>query len=429
MRATRTSRRTWALLVGALLASCVDSSLPDDGGGFPPPPDPPTIDVVPPTWKTVPGKTQTFQAIDPVSNQPLLWTPPAGLSVIEIESHSITLGSGQKKGQFQLGVRSSVDPEVVGSAAIEVVPFGFSGTLGGQAGNAAHVPYSDVAVTRGEGALAERRVFLALYDATSGRNEVQVWDHDFALLLDVHVDAHFNPAQRPRVAADAQGRAFWIEQYYDAASGQRAKRLVRRSVSGALDVFEWTAAATGGLDLVVGSDLACDDDGVLYLMTSDGFSNSVARFADPFGAPAPPEVLAPLAAAGPQVQLAVDAQGRLLVARDTQLERWSVLPAGGLAIEFLADLGAAPADLDADADGTLYALLDTELDVLDGLGQVVAVIAAGQVGLPEKVPFEHLQGLGVDGDGNLRLSDDPLADDPALGAVALRTFALDVQLP
>ena len=162
---------------------------------------------------------------------------------------------------------------------------------------------------------------------------------------------------------------------------------------------------------------------------ADQVSNAVARFVDPFGAPSLPEVLAPLAEAGPKVQLAVDAQGRLLVARDTRLERWSVLPAGGVEIDFLADLDAAPADLDADADGTLYALLDTELDVLDGQGQVVAVIEAGQVGLPAKVPFERLQGLGVDGDGNLRLSDDPLADDPALGAVALRTFALDVQSP
>lgn len=429
MKATKVSRTVRALLVGALLASCVDSSLPpDDGGGFPPPPDPPTIDVLPPTWKTVPGKVMTFQATDPVSNKPLLWTPPAGLSVISVESHSITLGSGAAKGQFVLGVRSSVDSKVEGSAAIQVVPFGFSGTLGGLAGNAAHQPLSDVAVTRGKGPLAQRRTFLALYDTTAGQNVVQVWDHDFEVLLDASASAQFNPAQRPRVTADALGRAYWLEQFYDPATGQRSRRLVRRAADGTLAGFEWTTA-TGGLEPAVGTDLACDDDGVLFLMASDGFSNVLVRFVDPFASGAAPEILGPLAAAGSQVQLAVDAQGRLLVARGSLLERWTITSTGDVEVDFLTGLGAAPIDLDVDVDGTLYVLFETELDVLDGQGQVVATLPAAQVGLPQKVPFEQLQGLGVDGDGNLRLSDDPLVDDPALGATALRSFALDVQVP
>jgi hypothetical protein len=430
MKSTNVPRLASALLGCALASACVDSSLPPDGGGgFPPPPDPQTIDVLPAQWTTVPGKSQTFQATDPVSNAPLIWTAPPQLSVIAVESHSITLGSGQAKGLFQLHVASSVDPEVVGLAEIRVVPFGFSGTLGGLAGNAAHVPLADVAVTRGKGPTAQRRVFLALYDPAAASNAVLVWDHDFANELSALTGLHFNTAQRPRVAADAHGRAFWIEQYYDAVSGERARRLVRLGAAGELDVFEWTPAATGGLQLVAGTDLACDDDGTLFFLADDGLANVVVRFVDPFAAGALPQVLAPLAAAGPEVQLAVDAQGRLLVALDAALARWTIAPSGAVEIEPLADLGASPVDLDTDADGTLYVLFDTELDVLDGQGAVVATLQQAQVGLAAKVPFEHLQGLGVDGDGNLRIADDPLADDAQLGATSLRTFALDVQQP
>lgn len=430
MKPTNVSRLASALLGCTLVTACVDSSLsPDDGGGFPPPPDPQTIDVLPPTWTTVPGKSQTFQATDPLSNAPLVWTAPPELSVVAVGSHSITLGSGQPKGLFELKVQSSVDPLVVGSAVIRVVPFFFTGTLGGLAGNASNLPLADVAVTRGKGPTAERRVFLALYDPAAGTNAVLVWDHDFALELDALTGLNFNEAQRPRVAADALGRAFWIEQYYDPIVGERARRLVRLGAGGALDFFEWTSASTDGLQLVPGTDLACDDAGTLFFLGNDGLSNVVVRFVDPFAAGALPQVLAPLAVAGPQVQLALDAQGRLLVALDAVLERWTIAPSGEVEVEFLANLGAAPIDLDTDADGTLYALFDTELDVLDGQGALVATLQQAQVGLPAKVPFEHLQGLGVDGDGNLRIADDPLADDAQLGATSLRTFALDVQQP
>lgn len=425
--------RSSALLACALAAACVDSSLPaDPDGGFPPPTEPPTIDVAPQAWKTVPGKSTTFSAVDPVSNKPLLWSPPAGLSVIEVESHSITLGSTGQWGKFELHVQSSVDSQVVGLAKIQVVPFGFSGTLGGLAGNAAHQPKADVAASGGAAASArgalEARIYLALLDPDAESNALLVYDHAFATLLETHEGLHFNNAQPPRIAADALGRAYWIEQYYDAALGERVRRLSRLDAAGVVDVLEWTPQALGGLQLVPGTDIACDDAGVLYFLANDGFQNGVVRFDDPFAAGAQPQWIAPLAAAGSQVELAVDAQGRLLVALDAALERWT-LDGGALEVEALADLGAAPADLDVDADGTLYALLDSELVVLDAQGLVVATVQKAQVGLPEKVPFEHLLGLGVDDAGNLRFADDPLADDPDLGVTSLRTFALDVQVP
>jgi hypothetical protein len=294
-------------------------------------------------------------------------------------------------------------------------------------GDAAHLPLADVAVSRGAGPGAQGSVFLALYDPAGGSNLVHVYAHDFGGPLATVPDCHFNPAQRPRIAADAQGRAFWIEQYYDAGAGERTRGIVRRNADGTLDVFEWTPAATGGLQLVVGTDIACDDAGALYFLASDGFQNGIVRFADPFAPPAQPQWIAPLAAAGPQVQLAVDAAGRLLVALDAALERWTVDPSGTVEVESLATLGASPADLDVDADGTLYALFDTELAVLDAQGEVVATLQAAEVGLADEVPFEHLLGLGIDAAGNLRIADDPLADDAALGTASLRTFALDVQ--
>lgn len=430
MQSPTATRLVSALLAVALSGACVDSSLPPDGGGgFPPPPDPPTIDVLPPHWTTVPGKTKTFQAVDPVSSAPLLWLPPAELTAIGLDSHSITLSSGKPVGLFELHVQSSVAPEVVGLATIRVVPFEFIGTLGGLSGDASHEPLADVAVTRGDAEGALQRVFLALYDPAAGSNAVLVFDHAFTTLLETLPDRHFNPVQRPRVAADALGRAFWVEQYFDPASKQRARSLVRLGTGGELDVFDWTQAATGGLELVPGTDLACDDGGALFLMASDGISNVLVRFADPFAPGGSPQVLGPLAAAGSQVQLAVDAQGRLLVAVDALLERWTIPAAGPVEVEELTVLGAAPVDLDADADGTSYALFDTKLDVLDGEGQVVATLDSAEVGLPEPVPFEHLLGLGVDAAGNLRLADDPLADDAQLGMTSLRTFALDVQQP
>lgn len=418
-----------ALLACALGSACVDSSVPaDDGnGGFPPPNEPATIDVLPAHWETVPGKSKSFQATDPVSNAPLIWSAPPELSVIALESHSITLGSGQPEGLFELHVQSSVDPEVVGKATIQVVPFDFTGTLGGLTGSAAHVPLADVAVSRGTGPGAQGSVFLALYDEASASNLVHVFAHDFSGPIATVPDCHFNPAQRPRIAADAQARAFWIEQYYDASAAERTRALVRLNADGSLDTFDWTPDATGGLQLVVGTDLACADDGTLYFLAEDGLANHVVRFADPFAAGALPQVLAPIAAAGSQVQLAVDVEGRLLVALDGQLERWTIQPSGEVEVEPLADLGAAPVDLDSDADGTLYVLFDTELDVLDGQGQVVATLQAAEVGMAAGVPFEHLQGLGIDGAGNLRIADDPLLDDAALGLSSLRTFALDVQ--
>jgi hypothetical protein len=431
MKCTTVPQSVPFLLVCALAGACVDSSASgDDGnGGFPPPSEPATIDVLPAHWDTVPGKSKSFQATDPVSNAPLIWTAPPELSVIALESHSITLGSGQPEGLFELLVQSSVDPEVVGKATIQVVPFGFTGTLGGLAGNASHVPYADVAVSRGTGpgAQAQGSVFLALYDEASASNLVHVFAHDFGTPIATVSDCHFNPAQRPRIAADAQGRAFWVEQYYDASAAERSRALKRLNADGSLETFDWTPDATGGLQLVVGTDLACADDGTLYFLAEDGLANHVVRFADPFAAGTQPQVLAPIAAAGSQVQLAVDAQGRLLVALDGQLERWTILPAGEVEVEPLTDLGAAPSDLDTDADGTLYVLFDTELDVLDAQGQVVATLQAAEVGMAAGVPFEHLQGLGIDGAGNLRIADDPLADDAGLGQSSLRTFALDVQ--
>jgi hypothetical protein len=289
------------------------------------------------------------------------------------------------------------------------------------------VPFADVAVSKGAGPGAQGSVFLALYDEASGSNVVHVYAHDFSGPIASAPDCHFNPAQRPRIAADAQGRAFWIEQYYDATAGERTRGLVRMASDGTLDVFDWTPDVTGGLQLVVGTDLACAEDGTLYFLAEDGLANHLVRFVDPFAAGALPEVLAPIAAAGPQVQLAVDVEGRLLVALDGQLERWTIQPSGEVEVEPLADLGAAPMDLDSDADGTLYVLFDTELDVLDGQGKVVATLQAAEVGLVAGVPFEHLQGLGIDAAGNLRIADDPLADDAALGLTSLRTFSLDVQ--
>ncbi|HVS17310.1 MAG TPA: hypothetical protein VMT18_01830, partial [Planctomycetota bacterium] len=381
-------------------------------------------------WKTLPGRSQTFTAIDPVSNQPLIWSAPPELFVLGVESHAITLGSGLPKGTFELHVASSVDPDVVGVAEIEVVPFGFSGTLLSLPGTAAEQPLADVAVTRGTLPSPERRVFLAVYDPVADASEVSVWDAGFTTLLDTVPDQNFNLVQRPRVVADAQSRAFWIEQYFDAVLVDRARGIVRRNVDGTLDTFEWTPAVTGGLQLVPGTDLACDDDGRLYFLAEFGAANYVVRFDDPFAAGTLPVLVAPLAATGPEVQLAVDAQGRLLVAIDAQLERWTLPPGGsGVEVERLADLGAAPRDLDVDGFGLMYAIFATRVDVLDDAAQVVGSLSKAQVGLPAKVPFENLLGLGVDGEGNLRLADDPLVDDPQLGASALRIYALDVQGP
>lgn len=430
MQCVDVPRSASALLLCVLASACVDSSVPpDDDGGFPPPDEPATIDVLPPQWKTVPGKSKTFEATDPVSSAPLIWTAPPELSVIALEDHAITLGSGQPQGLFELHVQSSVDSKVVGKATIQVVPFEFIGTVGGISGDASQVPYADVAVSPGAGPGALGSVFLALYDEASAQNLVHVYGHDFSRPIATVPDRNFNPAQRPRIAADAQGRAFWVEQYYDADAGERTRGLVRRSADGTLDVFDWTPEATGGLQLVVGTDLACAGDGTLYVLAEDGLANHVVRFADPFAAGALPQALAPIAAAGPQVQLAVDPEGRLLVAIDAALERWTIQPSGEVEVEPLADLGAAPMDLDTDADGTLYVLFDTALDVLDAQGAVVATLQAAEVGLSAAVPFEHLQGLGVDGAGNLRIADDPLVDDAALGLSSLRTFALDVQAP
>ena len=431
MTAPTSLRLPLALMAGLLAGACVDSSLPGDGGGgFPPPTGTPTIDVSPPEWTTLPGRSQVFTAIDPVSNQPLVWTAPDELFVLDVGSYAITLGSGKPKGTFELHVASSVDPEVVGVAKITVVPYGYSGTFALVPGMAAAQPQADVAATRGDAPAGERRVFLALYDPDAGTNSVGVWDAGFTTLLDSVSGLHFNPAQKPRVAADALGRVFWIEQWYDPSAASRMRELVRRNVDGTLERFTWTPAATGGLQLVPGTDLACDDDGTLYFLAEDGVSNLVVRFADPFAAGALPEVVAPLAAAGPQVQLAVDAQGRLLVAVDAALERWTLPPGGaGVEVEALADLGASPTDLDADALGGVYALFAKRVDVLDDAGHVVGSLAKASVGLPAKVPFEHLLGLGVDAQGNLRLADDPLVDDPQLGPSSLRTYALDVQGP
>jgi hypothetical protein len=429
----RSRPRPFSVLLGGLLAAaCVDSSLPGDdgGGGFPPPTDTPTIDVLPAAWKTLPGRSQTFTAIDPVSNQPLVWSAPPELYVLDVQSHAITLGSGLPKGTFELHVASSVDPEVVGVAKIQVVPFGFSGTYTLMPGTAAEQPLADVAVTRGLVSKSERRVFLAVYDPVADASEVSVWDAGFTTLLDSVPDQHFNHVQRPRVAADAQGRVFWIEQYFDSVVGDRARGIVRRDVDGTLDTFEWTPAVAGGLQLVPGTDLACDDEGTLYFLAELGGANHVVRFDDPFAAGTLPVLVAPLAATGPQVQLAVDVQGRLLVAIDAQLERWTMPPGGsGVQVERLPDFGGAPRDLDVDAFGLLYAIFATRVDVLDDAAHVVGSLSKAEVGLPAKVPFEHLLGLGVHGEGDLRLVDDPVVDDPQLGASSLRTYALDVQEP
>lgn len=432
MTAPRHPRPSLILCACLLAGACVDSSLPGDdgGGGFPPPVDPPTIDVMPPEWTTLPGKTQTFSAIDPVSNQPLIWTAPGELSVVDQTSHSITLKSGKAKGTFELLVQSSVDPEVVGKAKVRVKGFGYSGTFTKVPGLAADQPMADVEVTRGTGPESDRRVFLATYELATGVSEVGVWDAGFTTQLASSPVAHFNPVQRPRLAADAHGNAYWIEQYFDPALMDRARAIQRLAADGTLTSLEWTPADLGGWQLVPGTDVACDDAGALYFLAEDGLANWVLRFADPFTAGALPEPVAPLAATGPQVRLAVDAEGRLLVAVDAGLERWTLPPGGaGVIVERLGDLDAAPVDLDADAQGNLYALFDTRVEVLDGDANELAALTKAEVGLPSKIPFEHLLGLGVDGEGDLRLVDDPLVDDPLLGASKLRTYALDVQQP
>jgi hypothetical protein len=284
-------------------------------------------------------------------------------------------------------------------------------------------------VTRGEGPESERRVFLALYDPLSRLSEVSVWDHACAAQLEVHPDQNFNPAQRPRVTADALGRAYWIEQYFNTTIRDRDFGILRRNVDGSIQRFDWTPDATGGLELVAGTDVACDDEGNLYFMAHNDLANLVVRFGDMFSPGVLPEVLGPLASAGLSVQLAVEAEGRLLVADGAILSRWSLPSTGGLEVDVLADLGASPSDLDVDPDGTIYASFDTHIDVLDSFGHPVDSISTAQVGLPAEVPFEHLLGLGIDGDGNMRLIDDPHREDLGLGASSVRLYALDVQAP
>ncbi len=414
-----------ALSCGAL-CGCVDSSIPDLGDN---PASPGSMSLSPAGWNTHPAKVRSFHAFDPIApSAPVVWTVPGALKVLSLSANDLSVLSGPTLGSFELGVRSTLDPDVTGEADVKVVDFGFSFKLAqGFAGNASQQPFGDVAVSRAmsSGSGAPGRIFVAYHDAATLESSVRTFDPDFETeVLAPVTSLAFHPLQPPRITADAQGNAYWIEQFF--RHPVRHRRVSQLALDGTLSTFDHDPALFGGLELCLGTDIASNDQGDLYVMATLGGQCLLCRLEGVFSPAPQATILGPILGSALDVELAVDSQGRLLVAIVDQLFRWTPLPGGNASIEFLADLPGDASDIEADAEGVLYATLEQELIVLDLLGDPAASITTFQ--LPGGIPagFQQLLGLGVDTQGNLRLLDDPLSDDPNLGVFAALKYAVDV---
>src|SRR5688572_2420857 len=432
--ATPTSSRRFELCaraIAALLAgsapACVDSSIPSDASSNPPPGE---LLVAPDAWSTRPAKVQVFEGSDPEDpSAQLAWAPPAAAKVLWIQGNRIALVSTGVLGDSELVAHSLAAPQKQGAAQIRIVDFGFATKLQlGYDGSAAMHPQGDVAVAQELDADVPGQVFVAYLNGATGENVVRVYTPDFATLVDEVPGRGFSHLQPPHIAADGAGNAYWVEQFYAAQDGQRVRQITRLKPDGTLNVFKLDATQFGGLDVAVGTDIAAAVDGALYLCARGAGSVLLCAFEGLFdgGTPAA-HVLGALQVSPSEARLAVDSEGRLLVAQSHLLSRWTPDPDGlGAAIEPLPSLPEPAVDLDADAGGTIYAGLATRVWILDVFGTPTAELALLELegGLVAEV--EQLLGLGCDAQGNLRLLDDPRADDPALGIFAARAYAVDL---
>jgi hypothetical protein len=271
-------------------------------------------------------------------------------------------------------------------------------------------------------------VFVAYFNAATGENVVRVYAPDFETLLDEIPGRGFSNLQPPQIAVDGAGNSYWVEQFYATQDGQRIRKLVRRSPNGTLESFKLGGTQLGEVDIAVGTDIAAEQDGTIYLCARAVGGLLLCSFDGLFDGGTPQvRVLGALQVAPADAKFALDAEGRLLVAQADLLSRWTPEPAGpGAAVEPLPSLPEPAVDLDADAGGSIYAGLATRVLILDVFGAVTGEVAALELEGGAEAHVEHLLGLGSDALGNLRLLDDPQVDDPALGIFAARAWAVDL---
>ncbi len=415
----------WAL-AGGMLAGCVDSSIPDPGSGPGAPAG--SMSLTPAAWNTHPAKVKSFHGVDPAHpGAPVAWTVPSSLKVLSLTANHVSVLSGPTLGSFELGVRSTIDPAVKGDAEVRVVDFGFSFKLAqGYAGSASAHPLGDVAISRAAASGAGAgRIFVAYFDSDTLESSVRAFAPDFeSEVLPPVTSLAFHALQPPRITADAQGNAYWIEQFY--REPERHRRLSRLALDGALSTFDHDPALIAGLEPCLGTDIAADDAGALYILANQASQPVVCRLEGLFTATPQAVVLGPILGDPAEAELAVDDQGRLLVASAGQLTRWTPKAGGGTSIELLGFLPGEARDLDADAEGVLYVALERELIVLDLLGDPVASISTFELPGGIQTGFQGLLGIGVDTQGNLRALDDPQIDDPGVGIFAALRYAIDV---
>ena len=417
------------LTLGLLASACVDSSKDPQ----PNPPPPGALPITPGAWSARPAKVEVFEAFDPdFPAAPVVWDPPAETKVLWVEPNQIALVTTAALGSYALEAASAQQPDVTGAAPIQIVDFGFSTKLAqGFFGLASMTPFGDIAVSKWLNPAPTGNIFVAYFNPDTAENVVRVFSPDFATLLDEIQGLGFNRIQPPQITADGLGNAYWLEQYYQPGippgGGARLRQITRRSANGALDVFPYAAAQFKGLELCAGTDLAADADGNLYLLLGNGNLCFICRLEGLFsGAPAA-VVLGPVSAPPSQVKLAVDYRGRLLVTQLDVLSRWTPAPGGlGASIEILGQLPAPAIDLDADGGGTIYVALTQRILFLDVFGEEVYRLQDLQIVGGLSASFENILGFGVDDAGNLRVLDDPLVDDPNLGVLAARTYAIDL---
>jgi hypothetical protein len=259
-----------------------------------------------------------------------------------------------------------------------------------------------------------QRFALSALNAGNGTPE---YDLNPAIGAPGFFDPGFSVQNTPRIAADGSGNAYWIK---DTGGASQIDRLLVTLTPGQVpSAGDVSNLAALGVLMAFGTDLAADIDGNLYVINAALVGNpSLVRIRDAFGTPVVEVVLAD-AFNGTNWSLAVDGEGRILMAVDgasgPMLVR--VLPTGGMPGVELGSLDPSfvlqgtlmgrVTDLDVDAAGVIYvaeSLAGTAMvHLIDDEGAIVDQIPHDPL---NPVPNLHdILGVGVSADGSIGILD------------------------